>query len=321
MNYRKLGRTGLEVSEIGFGAWGIGGSVEGMPAYGPTDDDESKATLQRAYDLGINFYDTSDVYGHGHSERLIGQTLGHVRERVIIATKVGFLGGDGPQDFSPRHIRRSLESSLERLQTDYIDLYQLHSPLLDVLAEDESILRTLRDLKEEGKIRVFGISVRSPGDGLTAISKFGIESIQVNFNLLDQRAIGSSLLGPSAAQSVGIIARTPFCFGFLTGAYSSDTVFDSTDHRSGWSPEQIQRWISGSQLFAEAISHPEGQTQSQLALRFCLSYPGVSTVIPGMLTVKEVEENVRASQMGPLSAMELDRIERIYGDNVFFVRA
>lgn len=319
MKYRKLGGTGLEVSEIGFGAWGIGGPVDGMPAYGPTEDHESKAALQRAYDLGVNFYDTSDLYGEGHSERLIGETLGNVRDRVIIATKVGFLAGDGPQDFSPGHIRQSLEFSLKRLQTDYIDLYQLHSPPMEILSEDPSILGTLRDLKEEGKIRAFGISVRSPGDGLTAINQFGIQSIQVNFNLLDQRASESGLFDLAADKEVGIIARTPFCFGFLTGAFTSNSKFDSSDHRSGWSAEQIERWVSGGQLFASALSGEPEKSQPQLALRFCMSYSSVSTVIPGMLTTSEVEENVAASQTGPLSALDLGKAEQIFKDNVFFV--
>lgn len=319
MNYRTLGRTNLEVSEIGFGTWGLGGTVEGSVAYGPTDDQESKDTLRRAYELGVTFYDTSDFYGYGHSERLLGEALNDVRDKIIIATKVGLLDATGIQDFSPRHIRYALESSLERLQTHYIDLYLLHSPPLELLEQDETILDTLRTLQKEGKVRAVGISLRSPADGLSVISKFGVDVIQVNFNMIDQRAREIGLFDLCQRENVGIIARTPLCFGFLTGVYSSDSKFDSTDHRSRWSPQQIERWANAYKLFATTVTKVRSQTHAQIALRFCLSYPTVSTVIPGMLTEAEVEENVLASQLGPFSKRERLRMQKIYQENTFFV--
>ena len=167
MKYRRLGATGLKVSEIGFGAWGIGGDVNGSVAYGPTDDNDSRRALQRAFELGITFYDTADFYGFGHSEELIGQALRDVRAQVVIATKVGLLDATGRYDFTRRHIKHSIEGSLRRLGTDYVDLYQLHSPPIDSL--DDGVLATLQLLQAEGKIRAFGISVRSPDEGLVAI--------------------------------------------------------------------------------------------------------------------------------------------------------
>jgi aryl-alcohol dehydrogenase-like predicted oxidoreductase len=319
MKYRRLGGTGLQVSEIGFGGWGIGGSVNGAVAYGPTDDNESKLALQQAFDLGITFYDTSDFYGFGRSEELIGQALKKVRPEVIIATKVGLLDAKGTQDFSPRHIRCAVEASLKRLQTDYIDLYQLHSPSVDVVGQDDRVLSTLQSLQTEGKIRAFGISVRSPNDGLVAVTRFGFRCIQVNFNLLDQRAAETGLFALCAKQDVGVVARTPLCFGFLTGEYSVGDGFDAFDHRRTWSPEQIQRWAEGYGLFSAVPIDRERQTPAQFALRFCLSYQSVSTAIPGMLSRKHVEENVAASQLDMLAETELLKIAEVYRRNEFFI--
>ena len=157
MKYRKLGQTGIEISEIGFGAWGIGGNAGGAAGYGATDDRESKAALRRSFELGVTFYDTSDLYGFGHSESLIGEVFKGAREKVVMATKVGFHSPHEPQDFSSAHLRRSLEASLKRLQTDYLDLYQLHNPPVELLEREEEILKTLEAMKREGKIRAFGI--------------------------------------------------------------------------------------------------------------------------------------------------------------------
>lgn len=319
MNYRNFGQIGLKVSEIGFGAWGIGGVAEGAPAYGPTNDHESMLALRRAYDLGINFYDTSNFYGYGHSERLIGETFQDVRHEVVISTKVGFLSGDGAQDFSPENIVRSAEASLERLRTDYIDLYQLHSPSIDLFDEDERVLAALKSLQAQGKVRTLGVSVRSPDDALTAVNKLGFQAIEVNFNLVDQRASNNGLLDLCRREGVGVVARAPLCFGFLTGAYSSESNFDSTDHRSSWSSAQMDRWATAPELFGAALHADGGHTPAQLALRFCISFPGVSVAIPGMLTQEEVEENVVASDLGPFSEEELRSLEQIYSSNTFFV--
>lgn len=319
MNYRKLGRTGLEVSEIGFGAWGIGGGTANAPAYGPTDDQVSKLALRRAYDLGINFYDTSDFYGSGHSERLIGETFKHVRHEVVIATKVGFVTAAGAQDFTPGYIEKSLDGSLEKLQTDYVDLYYLHSPPVSLLEEDDRVISTLRALQEKGKVRALGISTRSPDDGLIAATKFSFDALEVNFNLADQRALGNGLLDLCQQENVGVIARTPLCFGFLTGAYSIDSEFDSGDHRSSWPSGQITRWANAHQVFSSALKEDCGHTPAQLALRFCISYPAVSSAIPGMLTQREVEENALASDLGRFPQVQLRKLEQVYKSNTFFV--
>lgn len=319
MRYRQLGKTGLCVSEIGFGTWGIGGNVNGAVAYGPTDDRESKLALRRAFELGVTFYDTSDFYGFGHSERLIGEALKEVRPKVVIASKVGLLDAGGAQDFSPKHVRQSIENSLRRLHTDYVDLYQLHNPAMDALDQDDSILSTMASLQTEGKTRAFGISLRSPADGIKAITHFGFGAIQVNFSLVDQRALENGLLALCEERGVGVIVRTPLCFGFLTGQYSAGDGFDASDHRSAWLPEQIQRWADGYGLFSRVLIDREKQSAAQFALRFCLSYPSISTVIPGMLSRAHVEENVAASRFGMLAETELLKIAEVYRQNQFFI--
>lgn len=318
MRYRVLGKTGLQVSEIGFGAWGIGGSKEGYGSYGVTDDQESQRTLQASFDAGVTFYDTSDLYGHGHSERLIGMTLNHVRSRMVIASKAGFVGDRGDQDFSPSHIRTSLGESLKRLRTDYLDLYYLHSPPGDLLDVHPEVLATLQDLKKAGAIRAFGISVRSPEDGLHFVRKWDIPVLQVNLSVIDQRARENGLLDLCETSGVGFIGRTPLCYGFLTGKYSEGSVFDPRDHRSRRPLEQIALWAKAVQLF-DSVVRNERQTPAQIALRFCLSCKGVSAVIPGMLTRAHVEENVPASDFGPLSQEALVEMEKIYQENSFFL--
>lgn len=315
MKYRKLGDTGFEVSEIGFGAWGIGGN-----SYGPIDDDVSKEALHLAFDLGVTFYDTSDLYGSGHSEELIGEALKDVREEIFIATKVGTLPHFGfhmPQDFSPKHVRKAIEASLKRLQTDYIDLYQLHSPPIDLLSRDNSIIQTLESLQREGKIRAIGISVRSPDDGLIAIEKFGFKVVQVNFNLIDQRAIENGLFDLSKKENVGIIVRTPLGFGYLTGNLKGDEKFEGLDHRKNWPAEQVRRWAKAPTLFS-FLNQGRNRTPVQLALKFCLMYESVSTVIPGMMNCNEVRENVMANELEPLSDEELSAIKLVYDSNIFY---
>lgn len=317
MRYRALAETGLRASVIGFGAWGIGGPTAGRTSYGPTDDHRSLATLARAFDLGITFYDTSSAYGDGHSEELIGAAFQRSRDKIIIASKVGFISFSQPQDFSVGAIRRSLEQSLRRLRTDYLDLYQLHTPPMETLERSPEILKTLALLELEGKIRAFGVSVRSPEDGLVAIDRFGVKVLQVNFNLIDQRALDSGLFERAREQRVGIIARTPFNFGFLTGKYAN-LQFDSRDHRSGWPREQLERWAEAAVLFAK-LNTGSTRTLAQLALQFCLAPESVATVIPGMLDPEEVVENVGAAQLQPLSPDEIATIRAIYQEHEFFI--
>lgn len=318
MRVRRLGRGGPAVSEIGFGAWGIGGPRPGLRAYGPVDDAVSLAALDRALAAGITFYDTSSLYGLGHSERLIGRAFSGRRDQVVIATKAGF-DALGRPDFRPDSLRASLEASLRNLGTGHVDLFQLHDPDLAQLRAEPAILAAVEDLRREGKAGRIGVSLKNPLDGIAAIQAFGFEVVQINLNMMDVRAVECGLLDFAASRGVGVVARTPLCFGWLSGTLSADTAFPPDDHRSAWPPAQRAAWSEGAALLLDAVK-AEGQTGAQKALRFCLSYAGVSTVIPGLSTPAEVDENAAAGAFGPLPERQRLRIEAINRERSFFVR-
>ena len=321
MRSRALGLSGLTVSEIGFGAWGIGGRTDGETSYGHTDDRRSLAALDRALDLGVTFYDTAPAYGDGHSEALLGQAFARRRERVVIATKAGLSRFGEPSDFSPAALRASLESSLRRLKSDYVDLLQLHNAPPALFRRSPEIYAALEELRREGKARDFGVSVKSPQEALAILATHRVASVQVNLNMLDVRAIESGLLLVAAEKGAGIIARTPLCFGFLSGAVTAKTAFPPGDHRRGWPQAQIERWLSGAAVMHAAADVSPTEARSQAALRFCLSFSEVSTVIPGTLSPTEAEENAAASDAGPLRDNARDRIVAINREVELFVRS
>lgn len=318
MRYRKLGRTGLEVSEIGFGAWGIGGRTAGATSYGDTDDATSMAALRRALDCGITFYDTSSAYGAGHSEVLIGRAFADRRHEVVIATKAGYDDWTQPPDFSPEAIVRSAERSLSRLTTDYLDLLQLHNPPPDVLASDD-VRSAIERLIEQGKVRAWGVSAKSPEGALDALRAADAPVVQANFNMMDVRALTCGLLDTVAADGVAFIARTPLCFGFLSGAIDRHTIFAPGDHRGGWSRAQLDNWIDGAVDILGVLAAQPGQEGVWSALRFCLSFPAISTAIPGILRPEEAESNAAASEQGGLPARLVDAVLAINRRREFFV--
>src|SRR5689334_18538686 len=189
MNYRPLGNTGIQVSEIGFGTWGIGGATtDGANSYSATDDAVSLSALNKALEVGINFFDTANIYGYGHAEELLGRAFSKKRDKAIIASKVGFIKHGGPWQLDGQYIRSELEKTLRRIKSDYVDLYEIHSPPIEMIQSQPECIETLRALKKEGKIRSFGLSIKNPNDGLIAINELCFETIQVNFSLIDQRA-------------------------------------------------------------------------------------------------------------------------------------
>lgn len=315
MKYRPLGKTGIIVSEIGFGTWGLGGD-----AYGPIDDRVSIQTLQTAIDHGITFFDTSDLYGDGRSEEVLGRALQDVRKNVVICTKVGLLPHTGfsmPYDFSPQSIRKKIQDSLRRLKTDYVDLYLLHSPTIDILTKHPEPLEVMAELQKAGLIRSYGVSVRSPAEGFVAIQQFDIAAIEVNFNLIDQRAIENGLFDLAQKVQMGIIVRTPLCFGYLTGHLSGDEQFEGIDHRTNWPSRQLKRWAKAPGCFS-SLAESRKSTISQFALRFCLEQESISTLIPGMMNPDQVLENVLSSQLESLTAEEKTQIHNIYQANTFY---
>src|SRR5258708_939141 len=256
MNYRALGRTGLVVSEIGFGAWGIGGRTVGTTSYGDTDDRTSLAALRGALDAGITFFDTSSAYGNGHSEELIGQAFKPDRSKVIVATKAGYEAWDRPPDFSAAAITASTEASLRRLGGDYIDLLQLHNAPTAVL-QAADVREALAKLVASGKIRAWGASAKSPAEGIDALRQADVAVVQANFNMMDVRAASGGLLDEVARRQAGFIGRTPLCFGFLAGTIRRDTVFPAGDHRLGWSRAHFDNWIHApTDLLPPASPHP-----------------------------------------------------------------
>ncbi len=317
MKYRPLGTTGLFVSEIGFGAWGIGGRTTGTTSYGDTDDRTSVAALDRALDVGINFFDTSSAYGNGHSEELIGQAFASKRSRAIIATKAGYDAWDKPPDFSPEAVVASAEASLRRLRTDYIDLFQLHNPPRDAL-HAPALREALDRLRAAGKIRAWGVSAKSPIEAIEALKMFDVAVVQANFNMMDVRAL-DGLLGEVESARAGFIGRTPLCFGFLSGSLSRQTEFPPGDHRRGWSRAQLDNWIEGAADLLAAVKANPGRQGVQSALRFCLAFPAISSVIPGILTAAEAEENARASDAGPLEEEAVATVLAINSRRKFFV--
>jgi aryl-alcohol dehydrogenase-like predicted oxidoreductase len=319
MKYRALGRTGLSVSEIGFGAWGIGGRTVGTTSYGDTDDRTSVAALRAALDAGITFFDTSAAYGNGHSEELIGQAFKGSRAKMIVATKAGYEAWDRPPDFSAAAITASIEASLRRLDSDYIDLLQLHNAPTAALQSDD-VRAALERLLASGKIRAWGASTKSPAEAIEALRLADVAVVQANFNMMDVRALSDGLLEEAAERRAGFIGRTPLCFGFLSGTIKRDTVFPPGDHRNGWSRAQLDNWIDGAAEVLAAVGARPGAEGARSALRFCLAFPAVSSVIPGILTPAEAAENASASRAGALSEPAVEAVLAINRSREFLVR-
>jgi aryl-alcohol dehydrogenase-like predicted oxidoreductase len=319
MRYRPLGRSGLQISEIGFGAWGIGGTSPGATSYGHTDDQVSLAALERARQSGINFFDTSNVYGGGHSEALIGQAFAGCRDEVVIATKAGFVDYQQPPDYRAATIERSVEGSLARLRTSRIDLLQLHNATADILRELPTTLALLERLQREGTVSAIGVSVKSPDEALALLDLFPFEAVQANFNMMDIRALQGGILDHLAAHEVAFIARTPLAFGFLTGALSGEEAFAAEDHRSRWPRAQLRLWADGGRALYRCCTEAASATPATVALRFCLSYPAVTTTIPGILTPQEVDLNIAAAAGGALRTDSCRAVEALHERQSFVV--
>jgi aryl-alcohol dehydrogenase-like predicted oxidoreductase len=296
MEYRDFGKTGLRVSEVGLGGGPLG--IDPKADYGPL--------LNRALELGLNFFDSADFYSGYRSEEWLGKALSPHREEVIIATKFGTIPGKG-KDFSVAHMRRSLEESLRRLRTDYIDIYQLHSPAPEVL-EDEELLAALQAAKKEGKIRCYGLSTEGGQRGIDAIDKWGVDSVQITFNLFHQDP-AERFFPEAERKGVGVIVKSPLDSGILGGDLDPGKPQKLDDARERWGEEETAR---RQRLFEEVkfLAEGTGRTWSQAALQFVLSFDGVCTAIPGTTSAKHLEENASAAG-GRLTLAELQRIQNI----------
>lgn len=323
MHYRKLGRTGMTVSEIGFGAWAIGGHADaaGTPlGWGRTSDDESLAAIRRARELGVTFFDTADSYGFGRSESLLGIVLSRHRHDVIIATKVGVtrdVNGRLAKDFSRKHISHAVDGSLKRLRTDYIDLYQLHNPTLDELRRDD-IHEAMDRLQEVGKIRFWGVSVTTPEEGIEVINRGWAHALQVLYNVLNQ-APARELFPLAKEKGYGIIARVPLASGLLTGKFRADTVFPQNDVRQNFlTPKRLEEAIARVDE-VKSIIGGTARSLAEGALRFILANDAVSTAIPGAKNVRQVEMNVSADEVR-IPQEIVDKLQARLGDYNFYHR-
>ena len=319
MEYRELGRTGWKVSEISFGTWAIGG------AWGDVDDRESIAALHRSLDLGVNFFDTADVYGDGRSERLLAQLRKERSEEFHIATKAGRgLNPHVASGYNRQNLTSFVERSLTNLDTEALDLLQLHCPPTEVYYMPE-VFDVLDDLIKAGKIRYYGVSVEKVEEALKAIEYPQVQSVQIIFNIFRQRPV-ELFFKQARLRRVGILARVPLASGLLTGKFNLDSIFATDDHRTyNRHGESFDRGETFSGLdFAAGLKAvqalrilvPPGQTLAQMALRWILMFPEITCAIPGAKRPQQAQENIRSSSLPQITKDKMAEITEVYNQYV-----
>lgn len=319
MQYRELGRTGWKVSAVSFGAWAIGGT------WGPVEDTESIAALHRAVELGVNFFDTADVYGDGRSERLLAQLRRQHSETIYIATKAGRrLNPYVPEGYNRKNLTAFVERSLGNLGTEALDLLQLHCPPVQVYYMPE-VFGVLDELVEAGKIRYYGVSVEKVEEALKAIEFPNVQSVQIIFNMFRHRP-SELLFEQVKKRKVGILTRLPLASGMLTGKLKPDTTFAPDDHRTfnrnGAAFDRGETFSGvdynvGLQVVDQlkAIC-PAAMTMTQFALRWILMFDAVTCAIPGGKRPSQVEQNCAAADLSPLSGRTMAKVRTIYDNHI-----
>jgi aryl-alcohol dehydrogenase-like predicted oxidoreductase len=312
MKYRSFGKTGINVSEIGYGAWGIGGAM-----WQGATDDESMRALHKAIDLGVNFVDTALVYGEGHSEGLVGRLVKERQERIYVATKVPPLNGKWPapkdatlrEAFPHDYIIKKTEESLKNLKLDFVDIQQFHV-WNDEWTDDAEWSDAISKLKEEGKIRHFGVSINDhqPENALKLAATGKVDTFQVIYNIFDQSP-EDKLFPYCREKNIGVIVRVPLDEGGLAGFITPETVFPDGDFRNHYFKGDRKRQIIERVSKLMAVAGSQAENIAELALRFVLSHPAVSTVIPGMRSTKNVEKNCGTSDGRLLSAKLLTELK------------
>jgi aryl-alcohol dehydrogenase-like predicted oxidoreductase len=319
MQYRELGRTGWKFSSISFGAWAIGS------AWGEVDDKESLAALNKAIDLGVNFIDTADVYGDGRSERLVGQLRRSRKEQIYIASKAGRrLPEQTAEGYSRENLTAWIERSLKNLQVEAIDLLQLHCPPNDVYYLPE-VFGYLDDLVAAGKLRHYGVSVKSPEEGIKAMSFPNVQSVQIIFNMFRHRP-SEVFFEQAKKHRVGILARVPLASGMLTGKMKPDTRFSQEDHRQfnrHGEAFDVGETFSGVpyEVGLKAVEElkavcPPGMTLAQFALRWILMFDAITCAIPGAKRPSQAEENFSVADLPPLSEDVMAQVRAIYNERI-----
>lgn len=319
MHYRKFGRTGWQVSEMSFGAWAIGAD------WGSVDDSDSLAALHTALDNGVNLIDTADVYGDGHSERLIAKVRQERSDEFYVVTKAGRrLNPHVADGYNKENLTAFVERSLKNLNTDCLDLVQLHCPPTDVYYRPE-VFEALDDLVDAGKIQYYGVSVEKVEEALKAIEYPGVQSVQIIFNMFRQRP-AELFFEQAQARQVAILARVPLASGLLTGKMKPSTTFSEDDHRNynrQGAAFDVGETFSGVDFDAglEAVIElealkPEGMTMAQFALKWILMFNAVSCVIPGAKNPVQATDNTATSELPDLSPEIMAEVKRIYDEYI-----
>jgi aryl-alcohol dehydrogenase-like predicted oxidoreductase len=319
MNYRELGRTGWRVSTVSFGAWAIGS------AWGQVDSADSLRALHRAVDLGVNFFDTADVYGDGHSERLLAQLRRERDEEIIVATKAGRrLAPHIADGYNAENLSQFIERSLKNLDVEALDLLQLHCPPSEVYYRPE-VFAALDDFVKQGKLRYYGVSVEHVEQALKAIEFPNVQSVQIIFNIFRQRP-ADLLFNEVKRRQVGILARLPLSSGMLTGKLNAQSQFAPDDHRAfNRHGEAFDRGETFSgvdyQTGLQAVEDlrallPAGMSLVQFALRWILMHDAVTCAIPGAKRPEQVEENVSASDLPDLSEDVMQQVQDLYEEKI-----
>jgi aryl-alcohol dehydrogenase-like predicted oxidoreductase len=329
MQYRNFGNTDLRASVVGFGVWTVSTKM-----WGVTDHDVRLGLLRRAYELGVTFYDTADVYGDGTGETILRDALGEHRDDITIATKFGYdiynHPGDQPgqrerpQDWSPAFVRMACEESLKRLGTDRIDLYQLHNPRVDTIARDD-LFATLDDLKAQGKIRHYGtalgpaIDMRQRDEGIASFRDRHVASVQIIYNLLEQQ-LGADVFTAARDTGGGVMVRVPHASGLLEGSYTTETEFAPGDHRNFRvnTSERRKAWLEDGLKKIEQLDfliRDTGRTLGQAALQFVWTEPALTCALPNIYDQAQLEEFCAAAAAPALTKEETDRIAELYVGN------
>ena len=319
MRYRELGRTGWKVSEISFGCWAIGGT------WGPVEDTDSLAALHRAVELGVNFFDTADVYGDGRSERLLARLRKECGRTIYIATKAGRrLNPHTPEGYNRKNLTAFVERSIKNLETEALDLLQLHCPPVQVYYMPE-VFGVLNELVKAGKIRYYGVSVEKVEEALKAIEYPNVQTVQIIFNMFRQRP-AELFFEQAQKRKVGILARVPLASGMLTGKLKTESKFASDDHRNfNRQGQAFDRGETFSGIDYEtglkAVDQlkavcPAGITMTQFSLRWILMFDAVTCAIPGAKHCAQVEENSAAADLTPLSNEVMAKVRSIYDRHI-----
>lgn len=319
MKYRQLGDTELQVSEVSFGTWAIGGG------WGHANDDEALTGLHQAMDAGVNFFDTADVYGSGHAEELLAKATKGKEDEIHVATKFCRAGDiHDLSTYSEESVRQYCESSLKRLKRERIDLYQIHCPPHSIL-KDGHVFEVLDKLKKEGKIRHYGVSVETVEEGLFSIGIPGVKALQVIYNLFRQKP-AEELFPQAKAAGVGILVRLPLASGLLTGKFTETSTFAADDHRS-FNADGAQFNVGetfaglpfnkGVELARELAWIAEGRgNMARASMRWILDNPNITCVIPGFKNEHQVEDNLGTVQVPSFTPEELEHIQSFYQDKV-----